>query len=262
LPSLTDLGAGEQTVDLFAEPVLISSLDPIESPALPNESDNAPVPNGTDPAVIGTGIERTPALDDVEVPPPPLEAEIGEAFDVEETVPVASSEDLPELQPYRPWVSSDWNWNWIVISTCKDTHTDNSPIVTLNDVYVDVSFGNFSYTTAAGAFKVKVELDGSSEFTYSPLSLGARKCLTLSDISLGKLSAGEHTITFSVDYLEQVSESDETNNVQSRQFTVDESEPDLIPYQRQGWSDVIVVSNQKTTSQDDALYAGDTLYLD
>ena len=124
-------------------------------------------------------------------------------------------EAIPDLQPYTP---SGWS-DSIVISTVTGTNTDNSPIYTTDNVYMDFAWANYGDDTA-GPYWVDIYLDGSYQFSYQPTTAGWTYNYD-EDQDFGTLSAGSHTVTMYVDYDDEVVESNETNNDYSRAFDVE-----------------------------------------
>ena len=81
------------------------------------------------------------------------------------------------------------------------------------------------------------------------------------DFSIGKLSAGAHTLTIRADASFAVPESDENDNTYSKNITVGNL-PNLAPYQPSGWSDKIIASRTTgATTDSTGLTTADTLYV-
>ncbi|NLF73838.1 MAG: hypothetical protein GX575_32920, partial [Candidatus Anammoximicrobium sp.] len=159
-----------------------------------------------------------------------------------------------------PVIPSGW-LNPIVISNVTGTNTDNS-ITTSDTVYCDFAWAN-NGSTAAGAFRVDVYVDGGL-YTYANSGgLAAGYMQKGEDWNMGQFGPGAHTIQLRVDSLNSVSESNESNNNYTRTFNVTGTATvNLTPYQPSGWSDEIVISKTTGTHTNDALTTNDTLYMD
>src|SRR5262249_33538698 len=149
----------------------------------------------------------------------------------------------PDLAPYTP---SGWSGP-LVLTTRQGDTTTASTITTGDSVYVNWAFLNQGSTAAQGPFGVELLLDGTPVQTWSrTVPLDPDHYVWLTDYSLGRLPAGQHTITVVADYLNQVAESDETNNTATYTFTVTQPAlPDLAPYTPAGWSGALVLSTQR-----------------
>ena len=117
-----------------------------------------------------------------------------------------------------PAYYTDWT-DTIVVSTVEGTTYDADRIRVGDTLYADVLVGNFG-TDAAGAFTNTLLLDGVAVGTYDVSSLESWYGMEFSDINLGQVPAGEHTLTFIVDSTDAIAEYDEANNTYSRQFFV------------------------------------------
>jgi hypothetical protein len=128
------------------------------------------------------------------------------------------------LIPFQPPGWSDK----IVVSTVTNTITDNTPLRTTNNLYIDFGVQNNGSTgTSAygngGGFTNQLFLDGVlkiSPFLSGGASLSAGFYITISDYSPGMLSEGTHTLTVLVDSPPHLIESDEGDNSYSRIITI------------------------------------------
>jgi hypothetical protein len=121
----------------------------------------------------------------------------------------------PDLLPYTP---SGWS-NPLVISNTTGTSTDAGSISTMDNVYIDAAYANISNIDASSSI-TRIFLDNILVFTNAPLSLGANVYGFNQDINLGQLQAGTHELKMIVDAAGQVSESNESNNIYTKNFTV------------------------------------------
>ena len=122
---------------------------------------------------------------------------------------------LPDLAPYRP---SGWS-DALVIAKAAGTTTDASSFTTDDDIYVNFALSNADSATG-GPFYVVMYLDGELCGAWEYAAMDANKYRPLTDLSLGKLSAGQHSVVFLIDPLDNVAESDEENNGYGKTFTV------------------------------------------
>lgn len=121
----------------------------------------------------------------------------------------------PDLLPYTP---NGWS-NPLVISTTTGTNTDAGSISTMDNIYIDAAYANISNIDASSSI-TRIFLDNTLVFTNAPLSLGANVYGFNQDINLGQLQAGTHELRMIVDAAGQVTESNENNNIYTRNFTV------------------------------------------
>ena len=164
---------------------------------------------------------------------------------------------LPNLAPYLP---SGWS-DKIVVSTTTITTTDNSPLYTTDNLYVDWAVVN-NGASAATAYYVYLYVDGEYKTYWTVSSQNANTYSYASDYSLGTLSAGTHTITITADPTGAVAESNESDNSYTKTITVTQLLPDLTPYLAPGWSDKIVVARYSgTTTDSSTLTTADSLYV-
>ena len=124
---------------------------------------------------------------------------------------------LPDLAPYTPF-----GWTGPLVVSTQFGNTFTAPTVTtLDTVYIDWAFINQGAVAVGNAFSFELMLDGTSVKTWpGPVPLDADFFTYIQDYSLGQLTAGKHTVSIVADYLNQVAESDRTNNTVSFSFTV------------------------------------------
>jgi subtilase family serine protease len=165
-----------------------------------------------------------------------------------------------DLTPYQP---SGWS-DKIVVSKVTGTHTDDSPLVPTDQIYVDWAVINNGAATSV-QFVTRLYLDGVLKTAWnSPPPLQAGSYSYVSDYSLGQLDAGTHTLQIVTDATNVITETNESNNEYIRTFVVTGADlPDLQPYQPSGWSNKIVVSNSTGSQTDDSpLYSTEDLFID
>ncbi|PKO19936.1 hypothetical protein CVU37_00225 [candidate division BRC1 bacterium HGW-BRC1-1] len=146
----------------------------------------------------------------------------------------------------------------VIISTVENTAINNTPYLINNPGFADVQIANIGDRTASSRypFTVEVFLDGfllRSE-TLSSLPAGGRFDIT--DLPLGILPVGYHTLRVVVDPSNSIYEANETDNEYSRVFRV------VAPGANLRVPDV-VISTQPGTSTDDTPYIfGESAYAD
>lgn len=167
---------------------------------------------------------------------------------------------LPNLTPFQP---AGWS-DKIVVATTQNTTTDSTNLTTTNTLYVSWSVINNGAAAVTNAFYTALYIDGvyQTEWLISP-PFGVNSYVTVSNYSIGSLTAGTHTIEIYADSTGVVAESNESDNTYTKTITVTgQSLPNLTPYQPAGWSDKIVVAtNQNTTTDSTGLTPAETLYV-
>ncbi|MGC8840582.1 MAG: CARDB domain-containing protein [Candidatus Sumerlaeaceae bacterium] len=120
------------------------------------------------------------------------------------------------LKFFKP---STWS-SPLVVNQTLNSPNDEPNFVTGKPVYVNYAIVNEG-NIASGAFTVQVLVDNVvvNSIAY-PTGLGAGAQSTQTNISVGALAAGPHTIRVVVDALNQVTEQNETDNEQSRTISV------------------------------------------
>lgn len=132
----------------------------------------------------------------------------------------------PNLTPYQP---SGWS-DKIVVTNATGTHTDSNPLTTADSLYVDwAAINNGSVATSTG-FSAALYLDSNSapKKIWNASVLPSNNYASVSDYSLGPLSAGTHTIKIVADSGNAVSESDENDNEYTKTITVVQAVPRLL----------------------------------
>jgi Bacterial Ig-like domain (group 3)/SdrD B-like domain/Domain of unknown function (DUF4214)/Putative Ig domain/CARDB len=148
---------------------------------------------------------------------------------------------LPDLAPFTPL---DWSGP-LVVTTQRGSTTTASSITSNNAVYIDWAFINQGTAATAATFHTELLLDGQQITTwYTSPPLDVNWYTYIENYDLGPLTAGQHTITVVANYLDEVPESNTTNNTETYTFTVAAPLPDLAPYTPSGWSGPLVISTQ------------------
>lgn len=126
------------------------------------------------------------------------------------------SEDQPNLAPYQP---DGWSAQ-IVVSKTTGTNTDSTALYATDTLYVDWAVLNSGGPTAA-RFHSALYVDGDLKLNwYTDPPLNSYYYTYVTDYSLGSLAAGAHTLTIVTDYLEEIAESDESDNSFSRTIQI------------------------------------------
>lgn len=129
------------------------------------------------------------------------------------------SAELAELEAYVP---NEWDAS-IIISNTTGT-TQNSAELTENDeLYLDFAFRNNSETSISDTIRCQVFLNNNLIYTGWWSNLPAHYYGYHLDHFLGNLPAGEHTVKIVYDSANNIRETDETNNVATKTFTVNEA---------------------------------------
>ena len=132
-----------------------------------------------------------------------------------------SQGSLPNLRPHQP---RDWS-DRIVVSNVKDTHSDSSLLRDTDDLYVDFAVTNAGPASVTESFRVELFVNGRRSYrgivdNSASDPLMANYYVGPSDIWIGRLTAGTHTLKVVVDTEDTVSESNERDNEYSRTITV------------------------------------------
>ncbi len=135
----------------------------------------------------------------------------------EKSFTVVSNATKPDLTPYKP---NGWS-DAIVISTVTGTNTTASQFTTDDNIYVDVAHLNQGEGATNGQYKTRLLLNGQviQDWTRNT-ALNPNEDILPTDINLGKLNAGTHKLTLDVDYEKTQTESNESNNIFKKSFTV------------------------------------------
>jgi len=155
-----------------------------------------------------------------------VDSSINTIFRIDD-VALVTTQALPNLTPYQP---SGWS-NKIVISKSTGTNADDGTITSNDNVYVDWAYINNGQAQTQFDPSASLYLDGNLfETSYANSKLQPSSYNSRTDISLGKLSAGNHTLELIVDQPGVITESDESNsdNRFLRQFTIASPPPPTV----------------------------------
>jgi hypothetical protein len=132
------------------------------------------------------------------------------------TLTIAAPQPLPDLTLYNP---SGWS-DGIVVSTTSGTNTDATQISTTDFLYIDWAEINQGTGATGQSFSTRLLLDGVVLETWTSAALSTGYYFYINDYVISPLAAGNHTLRLEIDNLSSITESNETNNVWERQFTV------------------------------------------
>jgi subtilase family serine protease len=177
-----------------------------------------------------------------------------------QTIQVGEASSCMNVIPYKP---AGWD-NKIVLSTTTGTSTSTTGIIDNQDIFLDWAITNNGSCATAKSIKVKVYVDNVVKSTFTAASLGAGTSTSNTDIAIGKLSAGEHTIKVVADADAELTETNESDNEYSLQVTILASAcADLIPFQPDEWDDAIVLSTvTETTTSATVFYSNEPIFID
>jgi subtilase family serine protease len=160
----------------------------------------------------------------------------------------------------------DWD-DKIVVSTTEGVYSSASAIYDNQTLYLDFGLGNEGASGISETFTNELYIDGVFARYFDVSGLDAGIGAAVLDVNIGTLPAGTHTFRFEVDANNDVAETNEDDNEYSRTITVISTQPtvcaNLIPYQRNGWDDKIVLSTVSGTSTSAANFNDNqVIYLD
>ncbi len=127
-----------------------------------------------------------------------------------------------DLSPYDP------GWG-APITFSNNPDNRSAPLVAGMPSYIAIAMRN-NGTTDAGAYHVRVMVDGNQAFSTSETWLPAGYYVYYANNAYTFASAGQHTVRLEVDYQNEVVESNEANNVYETTVTANSPMPDLKPY--------------------------------
>jgi hypothetical protein len=180
-------------------------------------------------------------------------------MDVVNTVKLAGMNMVPYQLP-------GWD-DKIVVSTVTGTNTSSSIIYDNQRIYLDLAVANYGSTDITQSFSSKLYIDGTLSKSISGTGLESETYLSISDLDIGILPAGSHTLKYVVDANNEINETDESDNEYSRTITITEDITgvcsNLTPCQHMGWDDKIVLSTiMETNLSDSDFYDNEIIYLD
>jgi hypothetical protein len=150
---------------------------------------------------------------------------------------------LPDLTPYKP---SGWS-DKIVVSKTTGTTTDDTNLTENDTLYVDWAVINQGDADITTTFYVDLYVDGVFKQRFSIASLRKNSSYTSLDYSIGKLSAGTHTIKIVVDATNVIAEKDENNNEYTKTITVSSAPSGQPPSKPSNPSPADGATNQPTS---------------
>jgi len=128
----------------------------------------------------------------------------------------SSSPSYPDLKPYK---QSGWDSS-LVVNSSSTSKSNASSFKDTDTIYVHFSAICENKATST-SFVSKIYVDGTSKFTVTSGQTDAGTIFyTASGCSVGKLSAGSHTIKVVLDDGKAVTESNESNNTMTKTITV------------------------------------------
>lgn len=172
-----------------------------------------------------------------------------------------SSQQASNLTPHT-W--TDYGWpSPLVLSTQSTTVQEASIIYDVDTIFVSFSYkNNGNLDVSYHTIPMIVDNDTISFFIDE---LGAGYIAYLELYPIGSLNPGVHTISFLIDYDNQVPESDETDNIYSRTFTVHSTVvqlPNLAPFAPSGWDAPLTASkNMDDHTSNLTFYDNEDIYL-
>ncbi len=168
---------------------------------------------------------------------------------------------LPNLLPYTPggWVDP------LPVSTVPGTNSNNVPLDAGSEIYIDWAVANLGGSTINQPYTITLLVDGQVVAEYSiDQPHEAQVYFFDEDVNIGTLPVGMHTLQLIADSGQQVTESNEQDNTFTKQVQVGTGGlPNLRPFQPNGWSAPLVVSNVMGTNTDSSpLSSQDRLFID
>ena len=110
----------------------------------------------------------------------------------------------------------------LVLSKTAGTQTDDSPLTTGDSLFLDFAFENNGSEAISGSFDVALYVDDNLTETWSrtqPLDTGFY--IPFSDVALGQLAEGTHSIKIVLDSTTTISEFNESDNEFTKTFTIE-----------------------------------------
>lgn len=140
--------------------------------------------------------------------------------------PTPTPTGQPNLTPYQPPSWSDK----IVVSNATGTNVDSTTLNTTDTLYVDWAAINNGGTPTSGSFETKLFVDGIEKNTrVTSVAINPGGSFGAQDITIGSLSAGQHTVRVVLDSGGVITESNETDNEYIKTITVQSPLPTPSP---------------------------------
>jgi subtilase family serine protease len=164
------------------------------------------------------------------------------------------------ITPYQP---AGWD-DKIVLSTVAGTNTSASTIYDNQSIYLDWAIVNNGSCNISETFGTKIYVDDLLRIATDLKGLDAMSYTNNTDINIGTLSAGDHTVRIVGDANGNVSETNENDNEYTRTITISPSACiNVSPYQPPEWDDKIVLSTVTGTNTSSLpIYDNQIIYLD
>jgi len=109
----------------------------------------------------------------------------------------------------------------IVVSTTSGTNTDASSILSTDTLFIDWAVINDGNDPTSSSYLVTLSVDGKNQLSWiANPPHNANVFVFVEDFQLGSLSPGTHTLTITADSESAVGESNESDNVFSRQIEI------------------------------------------
>ena len=241
--------------DISIKETLQNTIDEIISKIGSHKIDTVII-NGT--SGKASDLEKIPVPPVIRTPDIPVITNVADNFRNDQSIVLAPGMNLT---PYQP---TGWD-NKIVLSTVTGTNTSAATIYDNQTIYLDWAAINNGVVNITSTFYSRLYVDGVLTGYYSTPGLNSNYYTTLTDETIGPLSAGTHSFRIVVDSDANVAESNETDNEYTRTFTITASPvcANLTPYQPSGWDNKIVLSIVTgTTTSASVIYDNQAIYLD
>ena len=214
------------------------------------------------PAPTLTSIPPTPTPSPVPTPtatPPPA---------IPTSTPTPEPVDGRNLHPYSP---SDWDGP--VVANATEASRSGGPVDLGGPIYINWAYGNDGTEQVVGPYFVDIYLDGVLVKRWNGAQIRPGFFIDVTDwadlLDRVSLSPGTHELRFVLDPLDQVSETDETDNTYSIDLLVTGASaplptgrlPDLRPLTPEGWSAPLVATSYPTAVTHGPLSIEVTTYL-
>jgi hypothetical protein len=125
--------------------------------------------------------------------------------------------ELPNLTPYKPEGWSDK----VVVSKVTGTLSDSSVFYTADDLFVDLAIWNEGPGPTSYWASIYLYVDGvEKDPWWTPKEMSAGQSVKVFDYPIGVLDAGPHQIKVVVDKLQDIEETNESDNEYTKTITV------------------------------------------
>jgi hypothetical protein len=146
----------------------------------------------------------------------------------------------PNLAPTTP---GGWSAP-VVVSVVAGTNTDSAVIGPANTLLLDLAVQNRGTATTGAGFTIKIFVDDVEQFSTNAGSLAANATITFTDVNLGMLPVGAHTVRLRIDTADAIDEFNEGDNVFTKTiFVTSGAAPQLV---KSSYDGVIAPINGET----------------